>query len=347
MLNLLLWLGLWWYSTFSRINILEALRQNPNKIKPNCYRENFSDTATKTSIYLLKEGYLFQYTKSTSIAHAFAGIYFPIENLDLALSAYDQITINIEAQNAKRIPVQISMHYQNNLPRYLTNHLDITPNTTEYTLNISDFKTPSEWFEVKNQSENELPKKYLSNIQTIALESCHLLPKGLSDRYTIKSIILHKNIHIETIALAIFDLLATLLLFHIYIKPFSTREKIIHIPIQQINLTTKSLLIDKITSFIAINYTNPDLSLSVLQKALGAHSQDISKEIKNNFQLTFPQYLHKLRIEEAKRLFSINHSTPIAEIAYSVGFNSPNNFNRVFKSMEGITPKEFIQSSKK
>jgi len=43
----------------------------------------------------------------------------------------------------------------------------------------------------------------------------------------------------------------------------------------------------------------------------------------------------------------IESDLSIAEIAYETGFNSPAYFTTSFKKQYGITPKEFIENSKK
>ena len=66
----------------------------------------------------------------------------------------------------------------------------------------------------------------------------------------------------------------------------------------------------------------------------------ISATIKKKSDLTFKEYLNSIRIAEAKRLLKSSDRN-VSEIAYQVGFNSPNHFNRIFKSSENCTPTEF------
>ncbi|NVJ86832.1 MAG: helix-turn-helix transcriptional regulator [Algoriphagus sp.] len=55
---------------------------------------------------------------------------------------------------------------------------------------------------------------------------------------------------------------------------------------------------------------------------------------------TFTQYLLQLRINEAQKLLR-ESEMGIAEIAYQVGFDNLSYFNRGFKNITGITPKEW------
>ena len=55
---------------------------------------------------------------------------------------------------------------------------------------------------------------------------------------------------------------------------------------------------------------------------------------------TFKQYLNIIRITEAKRLLR-ETDNQITSCAYNVGYNNIPHFNRTFKQLEGISPKEY------
>lgn len=57
--------------------------------------------------------------------------------------------------------------------------------------------------------------------------------------------------------------------------------------------------------------------------------------------LHFSSYVNHLRITRAIELLTDGEYT-VQEIAYRVGFNTPNNFNRVFKQITGKSPKAYI-----
>ncbi|MBN2711823.1 MAG: AraC family transcriptional regulator [Planctomycetes bacterium] len=54
---------------------------------------------------------------------------------------------------------------------------------------------------------------------------------------------------------------------------------------------------------------------------------------------TFIEYLNALRIKEARAMLE-NSNLPILEVAYSCGYTSLSYFYKLFRQMEGITPKE-------
>lgn len=64
------------------------------------------------------------------------------------------------------------------------------------------------------------------------------------------------------------------------------------------------------------------------------------REFKNEFNVTFVEYLANYRMKQAKKLL-INPTMPVADVAMAVGFNDPSYFTRVFRKQEGISPSEF------
>ena len=63
-----------------------------------------------------------------------------------------------------------------------------------------------------------------------------------------------------------------------------------------------------------------------------------SKVFHNIFGMTFTQYLNTVKIAAALEKIKQGHMN-ITEIAYSCGFNTIRNFNRVFKNFTGYSPK--------
>jgi AraC family transcriptional activator of pobA len=55
------------------------------------------------------------------------------------------------------------------------------------------------------------------------------------------------------------------------------------------------------------------------------------------------QHIHNKLIEKAKEILSTSNLT-IAEIAYQLGFEHPQSFNKLFKSKTNQSPLEFRQS---
>lgn len=59
---------------------------------------------------------------------------------------------------------------------------------------------------------------------------------------------------------------------------------------------------------------------------------------------TFLEFLNQTRVNEACRKLSSKKFDSISTIAYQCGFNSINNFNRVFKNTIGQSPRQYLNS---
>ncbi|HEX2925400.1 MAG TPA: AraC family transcriptional regulator [Ruminiclostridium sp.] len=88
--------------------------------------------------------------------------------------------------------------------------------------------------------------------------------------------------------------------------------------------------------YIEDNYMN-DISLTDVAKAVGFSEFYFSRIFKDITEKSFSHYLNEYRIKKAEYLLA-DSCMPIAEIAYSVGFNSIVTFNRSFKGIKGCSP---------
>lgn len=69
----------------------------------------------------------------------------------------------------------------------------------------------------------------------------------------------------------------------------------------------------------------------------------LSDLLKNLTGLTAQQHLHEKLIDKAKELLSTSNLS-VSEIAYRLGFEFPQSFNKLFKKKTDLTPLEFKQS---
>ena len=96
-----------------------------------------------------------------------------------------------------------------------------------------------------------------------------------------------------------------------------------------------------VLQFIGTHYADPELNMSTVAARLGADREKINEILKTELGLTFTGYVNTLRLTEAARLLKDRHGTPIAEIAYSVGYTNISHFNKLFKEEYGCTPGVF------
>lgn len=83
-----------------------------------------------------------------------------------------------------------------------------------------------------------------------------------------------------------------------------------------------------------------EVSLEEVAQALSVTPQYLSKLFRQETGRTFKEHLIDLRISEARRLLRETNLSA-REISYSVGYNDPNYFVRLFKKVTGLTPKEY------
>jgi AraC-like DNA-binding protein len=332
------------------LNILPILIEIRNHEKPmatpDTFAEDFTNNASKGKLLFNKDNtFSFKYTKSPREGHAFTGCYFPLENENINFSEYDVLEVDIKTKLSRRIPINLSV--QNNLEtyQYIRQFIEIKEGQTLYKLELKKFFTPSAWFDRNNVSQVEIPEPDMTNIGAMSFESCHLLERSIEDEFTIRSLILKKNLS-ATVVLTIGIVVVLMSLFGLlFLDLFKKKAEVIHVPIVHNEFEQKKDITGDIIGYLAKNYTNPNLTLAILTKEFGKSNSDISNIIKERSSLTFPKYLNYLRLEEAKRLLKIGDYKTVSEVGYTVGFNSPSNFIRVFKGQEGPSPKKFAEDN--
>lgn len=103
---------------------------------------------------------------------------------------------------------------------------------------------------------------------------------------------------------------------------------------------------DEIKRYIQQNYQNPDLNVSMIADTFHMSLYYISRSFKQDTGEGMAEYIIGLRMEKAKEKLR-TQSGPIAQVAQDCGFSSVNSFNRTFKKMVGMAPKQFREYSAK
>lgn len=96
--------------------------------------------------------------------------------------------------------------------------------------------------------------------------------------------------------------------------------------------------------YIDANYMN-NISLADVAKAVGFSEFYFSRIFKNITEKNFSHYLNEYRIKQAEH-FLVKSNMSVADIAYTVGFNSIVTFNRSFKSITGCSPSMYKKIGK-
>ncbi len=93
----------------------------------------------------------------------------------------------------------------------------------------------------------------------------------------------------------------------------------------------------KVMDFIETHYNEP-LTVEQVAREIYLSPSRLSHIIKDEFGTTLTDCISKVRIDKAKRLLC-NDEASIARVAQEVGFSDQSYFTKVFKKIEGCTPK--------
>lgn len=110
--------------------------------------------------------------------------------------------------------------------------------------------------------------------------------------------------------------------------------------LQEVSKKRDQNVVSKIMSCIQKNYRNPALKIQDISEEVHFSAAHLSYIFKRDMKMNLWDYVTELRMEEAKRLMSTTDKKRY-EIAYAVGYESPEHFSRMFKRVLGLTPAEF------
>ncbi|MGM9936074.1 MAG: helix-turn-helix domain-containing protein [Candidatus Ornithomonoglobus sp.] len=101
----------------------------------------------------------------------------------------------------------------------------------------------------------------------------------------------------------------------------------------------------KIVKYIEENFTEP-MTLDTVAAALSISRSYVSRIFSEKIKMNFRKYLGALRAEYAAKLIRTTQDS-LTVISENSGFESQSTFNRVFRDIYGITPREFRNNMEK
>ncbi|MDT3403688.1 AraC family transcriptional regulator [Mucilaginibacter terrae] len=119
-------------------------------------------------------------------------------------------------------------------------------------------------------------------------------------------------------------------------------EPLSMVPVDHVS-ESEGIRISTIYNYIMKRY---DTMISLEDVAAEAHMtpQAFCRYFKKHTGHTFVTFLNEMRINEACKKLTTGGAESISTVAYSSGFNSITNFNRVFKSVIGNSPREYLEN---
>lgn len=92
-------------------------------------------------------------------------------------------------------------------------------------------------------------------------------------------------------------------------------------------------------------YRDQNLKVSNVAAALGTNSRYVSDCIKHFEGCQFADFIKRYRVDYAKQLLRQQPNKKIASVFADAGFSSESSFFRAFKSLTGVTPKEWMAAN--
>jgi len=105
-------------------------------------------------------------------------------------------------------------------------------------------------------------------------------------------------------------------------------------------------LLNKITLYLEENLTNPQLSVEELSKHVGMSRSSLYSKLLELTGQTPVEYIRSVKLDKAAVLLEKSDMN-IAQVAYSVGFSTPNYFARSFKAKFNMLPSEYMNKMRK
>jgi AraC-like DNA-binding protein len=105
----------------------------------------------------------------------------------------------------------------------------------------------------------------------------------------------------------------------------------------------EGIRISNIYNYILQNYSKT-ITLDEVAKEACMTPQAFCRYFKKHTRHTFVSFLNEMRINEACKKLTGNKYESISVVAYKCGFSSITNFNRVFKSVTGNSPRGYIDN---
>ena len=315
----------------------------------------YSDTTEESANYgnslvridsVTNAGLFYSYKLSKQFPYYYAGIMFEVpQDSSLDLRGYSKVTVDLDVKGGSSCRFfiltdesGISEYDDPTTWRHLKQIIPFQGKRTAYTISMNQFATPQWWFETYKTTESNITSEPLAKCLGFKVESGEGEETDYWENIHIRSIKFYNPIpqYVRSIQLVLFMLLLVILAFWFGIMRQVQLGK--YKPIILGNLFDEEL--ELITNYIGENYSNPELSLSLVATAIALHQDKVAALIKQGYGQSFKQYLNRLRLTEAQRLLR-STDRQISEIAFAVGYNSVTHFNRVFKQYFSCTPREF------
>jgi signal transduction histidine kinase/DNA-binding response OmpR family regulator len=109
---------------------------------------------------------------------------------------------------------------------------------------------------------------------------------------------------------------------------------------QNPNLAIEAAFITEIRDIVNEHYSDVEFNLQMLVHKIGMSERHLRRKLKALTGVSPNQFISSFRLEKAKELL-LQTDLNISEIAFQIGFDSPQYFSRAFSKTHGISPRGF------
>lgn len=282
--------------------------------------------------------------------YPFAGIGFKKkDNTNLDIDGY---VLNVKMVGKEEIRMSVRMQKEVHTKEYgdlsaiLVKSFAVSPSDPNIKLNIKDVNViPDWWFTQNPQVNRDIEISEFNSISYIWILTECITPRDKVFTFNFESASLSYD-YTNFFYGLLWSLLAYIFLCLVGIfvwkkRITKTEKEYVYMRVEKTDIVNASEeLTQRLLDYIGHNYHNPEIKLGDVAVELGITEDKALDLLKSTVDMTFRSYLNGLRIEEAKRLLQ-DSEYQISEIAFKVGYNNVQHFNRVFKEITGDTPRGF------
>lgn len=310
-----------------------------------------SSTASLNTRNIKSVGFSFTLRKGVEYPYIGMGLNLTDEKAFYDLSKYEYLELVFDSTNVDLFVLSMDVNIEGftNSSNYTTmgklqKSIQIEPGSKKHRILLNDLKTPEWWFDDNKQVRGSFPHDIsLSRVKNIGI--INHVNNRFDFTYTMH-ISEMKLVHGKgNTAKTLYTCLGFMLLITagLFVKPRKEKKNLNYKKVTMTNYKDEEY--ERLVTFVGDNYTNPELSISMVSNNTGLSKAQIPELLQSRHSMMFKQYLNEIRVTEAKRLLK-ETDRQITEIAISVGYNYPSSFNRIFKQVTGTSPKIYRDEQK-
>jgi AraC-like DNA-binding protein len=335
---------------------LPLYSRNENRFAFNPYSDNpAGGRSTIDHFEINEDSVVLAYTLRKGIDSPFAGINCLIKAHEafIDLRPYESIDLEIGSEHDVMIKILIRFFIDgysniNNFWSFgmMEQELFLKAKRKHYTIPIKKFSVPEWWY--KQTSRENLPEAFaasLSKVSDFNIDASIFTGSEQEERLTLYGIAAQRS---RTVALS-----AAILIFAAYAASFLLllirarlkKEKTPELDRVHVELARKKDEdLSRITDLIGRLYHDQKIGTIRIYAETGINPRRINALVREKYGYNITRLINSVRIEEAKRLL-VETDRQVLEIALAVGFSNAVHFNRVFRELTKVTPKEFRSKS--